>query len=99
MDAEQKPVAYVSFSSDHDGPLYYDEDNRRIVVGLEEPTPYKSQYDFETSSIKHWWFKNESELFFDIHTSIAKFRSRTAFGKYWKATRKMLMHRYIWRHL
>lgn len=99
MDTEQKPVARVSFSSEHEGALYYDEDGNRIAVGLEEPAPYKPQYDFETSNVKHWWFKNESELFFDIHTPIAKFRSRTAFGKYWKAFRKTLMHKYLWRHL
>lgn len=100
MSKTDKPqVARVSYSSEHDGPLYYDKDGHRIAVGLDEPAPYKPEYDFETRDIKHWWYKEESELFFDVHTLIAKFRSRTTIGKYWKVTRKFLAHKYFWRLL
>lgn len=92
-----KKVGHVSFSSEHDQPQYFDTKGNRIAL-IEQEIDYKPQYDFETRSIKHWWFRNESELFRDVHTKIATFRSRTAFGKYWKALRITLADKYIWRH-
>lgn len=93
-----KKIARVSFLSEYDHPLYFDEDGNRIA-DTSEPKAYKPMYDFETKSIKHWWFKNESTLYFDIHTEIARFRSRTTIGKYWKALRIVIVHKYIGRFL
>lgn len=101
MKEEEPKVARVEFSSEHEGPKYFDENGQEIIFNYftDNVGEQKLTYDFETKSINHWWFKNESILYFNVHTEIAKFRSRTTFGKYWKAMRKTLMHRYIWRHL
>ena len=80
-----KKVVRVSFSSDNDmQPQYFDEDGRRIAI-VEDIVDYKPKYDFETKNIKHWWYKNESELFRDVHHKVKTFKSRTVVGKYLKA--------------
>lgn len=74
-------VARMSISSEQDSkPLYYDAENRQIPY-IEVEEEYIPEYDYETRSIKHWWFRNESTMYRDIHTKVATFRSRNSFTK------------------
>lgn len=97
LDPSRK-VARVSYGSDHEGAQYFDEHGVRIPF-LEQEVDYKPEYDFETRSIKHWWFRNESEIFRDVHTKVATFRSRNVVSKYAKAMLIMMWDRYIGRFL
>lgn len=98
MSNERK--TFTRFSSEYDGMReYYLDDGSEVPIHFTEPKEYIPEYDFETSSIKHWWFKNESVLYLDVHTEIARFRSRTTVGKYWKAFRKVWLHKHLWRYL
>lgn len=102
MDNKDEPqVARVNFSSEHEGALYYDKDNNRIAVGLEEPEPYKPQYDMEIGG-KSPYYPDETRykfsIYFDIYKEIANYETRTKLLGYLKALRKVLLHKYIWRH-
>lgn len=79
-----KEVFRIHVSSEHDNPQYFDKEGNRIAL-VEREIDYKPEYDFETRKIKHWWYKNESELFRDVHHKVRVFRSRTTIGKYLKA--------------
>lgn len=93
-----KQVHHTTMSSEHDQPQHFDKDGNRIAY-VDIEVPYKPEYDFETRDTKHWWYKNESTLYFDVYTKVATFRSRTTLGKYWAMTRRWLAHKYIWRFL
>jgi len=99
--SETQKIARVSYSSEHDGALYYDDNDNRIAVGLEEPLPYKPMYDVEVKDKTPNYpdrTDNEWHIYFDIHTEIAHFRTRYYLTGWIKALRKILLHKYIWRH-
>lgn len=105
MPAKEPKRAFSRISSEFDGIRHFDETGKEIVPNpLEQNVTQtidriKDLYDFETSGIDHWWFKNKSNIYYKIHTDVATVRSRTALGKYLKVLRKCLMHKYIWRNL
>ena len=79
-----KKVARVHMSSEQSEPTYFDDKGNRIAW-VEEEVDYKPSYDFETKNIKHWFYRQESTLYRDVHTLVGKFRSRWTVEKYAKA--------------
>lgn len=98
---EDPKIARVSFSSEHDRPLYYDKHGNRVAVGLDDPMPYKPTYDVEVKDKSPNYPErtdNEWHIYFDIDTEIAQYKTRYYLTGWLKALRKILLHKYIWRH-
>lgn len=92
-----KEVARMSISSEHDGVQYHDKDGRRIAY-VDEVVDYKPEYDFETKDANHWWFRNESTLYRDVHHEVKTFRSRSWFSKYAQAIFWTYLDKYLLRY-
>lgn len=101
-DSKQR-IGRVSFSSENDmKPLYFDTEGNRIAEVEHEPATRKPSYDIEVASKSPNYPErthNEFHVYYNIHTEIAHFKTRTYFLGYLKAIRKVLMHKYLWRFL
>lgn len=91
-----KEVGYTSFSNEHNVPQYFDKDGKRIAW-IEKEVDYKPEYDSETSEIKHWYYKNETEVFRDVHEKIVTFRSRSFIGRVVKQLTVVFADKYLLR--
>lgn len=93
-----KKVGRVSFSSEHESPLYYDKEGKRIpFVEVEED--YQPSYDGEMTGLKGLWNRHEVEIFRDCFTQIATLRSRWKLTLGFKYIGVKLLDKYILRHL
>ena len=88
----KKKVAFMRLTET--GMRRFDQDGQ-MIVDLADPLPYKPQYDME---IKGYHAPFEATVYFDVHTEIARFTSKHVFVAQMRGLKKILLHKYIWRH-